>query len=288
MMQKRFFLFSGLVLLIFLACKQGSVAPEPLNIQDIKPIPAKEYSFTEKPIWADEFDQPGLPDDKIWSYDVGGSGWGNNELQYYTQADLDNAHVENGILTIEAKKESYEGKNYTSARLVTKGKKDFLYGRIEVRAKLPAGRGNWPAIWTLASQSDYGQTYWPDNGEIDIMEHVGYDPGVVHATVHTKSFNHVLNTQKAGIIQVPDFDQAFHVYRIDWTPEYIKAFIDGREYFTFQNSGKGWQEWPFDKKQHLLLNIAVGGNWGGQKGVDESLFPAKLWIDYVRVYGLKP
>ena len=119
------------------------------------------------------------------------------------------------------------------------------------------------------------------------MEHVGYDPGVVHSTVHTKSFNHVINTQKAGITQVPDFDQVFHVYRIDWTPEYIKAFIDGKEYFTFQNTRVGWEDWPFDKKQHLLLNIAVGGNWGGQKGVDDSIFPSKMLIDYVRVYGLK-
>ncbi|MHA8099940.1 glycoside hydrolase family 16 protein [Aquirufa aurantiipilula] len=286
-MKKRISIILGLVLVIFLACKQATVAPEPLNIQNIAPVPAKEYSFTENPVWADEFNQAGLPDDKIWSYDVGGSGWGNNELQYYTKADLDNAHVENGILTIEAKKESFEGKSYTSARLVTKGKKDFLFGRIEVRAKLPAGRGNWPAIWTLASQSEYGQAYWPDNGEIDIMEHVGYDPGVVHSTVHTKSFNHVINTQKAGITQVPDFDQVFHVYRIDWTPEYIKAFIDGKEYFTFQNTRVGWEDWPFDKKQHLLLNIAVGGNWGGQKGVDDSIFPSKMLIDYVRVYGLK-
>ncbi|MHA8064388.1 glycoside hydrolase family 16 protein [Aquirufa aurantiipilula] len=286
-MKKRISIILGLVLVIFLACKQATVAPEPLNIQNIAPVPAKEYSFTENPVWADEFNQAGLPDDKIWSYDVGGSGWGNNELQYYTKADLDNAHVENGILTIEAKKESFEGKSYTSARLVTKGKKDFLFGRIEVRAKLPAGRGNWPAIWTLASQSEYGQAYWPDNGEIDIMEHVGYDPGVVHSTVHTKSFNHVINTQKAGITQVPDFDQVFHVYRIDWTPEYIKALIDGKEYFTFQNTRVGWEDWPFDKKQHLLLNIAVGGNWGGQKGVDDSIFPSKMLIDYVRVYGLK-
>ncbi|CAM3868051.1 glycoside hydrolase family 16 protein [Aquirufa aurantiipilula] len=286
-MKKRISIILGLVLVIFLACKQATVAPEPLNIQNIAPVPSKEYSFTENPVWADEFNQAGLPDDKIWSYDVGGSGWGNNELQYYTKADLDNAHVENGILTIEAKKESFEGKSYTSARLVTKGKKDFLFGRIEVRAKLPAGRGNWPAIWTLASQSEYGQAYWPDNGEIDIMEHVGYDPGVVHSTVHTKSFNHVINTQKAGITQVPDFDQVFHVYRIDWTPEYIKALIDGKEYFTFQNTRVGWEDWPFDKKQHLLLNIAVGGNWGGQKGVDDSIFPSKMLIDYVRVYGLK-
>ncbi|RXK46844.1 glycoside hydrolase family 16 protein [Aquirufa rosea] len=286
-MKKRIFLFGGLVLLIFLACKQSSDLPEPLDIQSIQTQAPKEYTFTSNPVWADEFEQAGLPNDKIWSYDVGGSGWGNNELQYYTKADLDNAHVENGMLTIEAKKESFGGKNFTSARLVTKGKQDFMYGRVEVRAKLPAGLGTWPAIWTLASQSDYGNAYWPDNGEIDIMEHVGYDPGVVHATVHTKAFNHVINTQKANTTVVPDFDKVFHVYQIDWTPEYIKTYIDGKPYFTFQNTKKGWEEWPFDKKQHLLLNIAVGGNWGGQKGVDESIFPAKMLIDYVRVYGLK-
>ncbi len=285
-MKKQISLLGGLILLIFLACKQGSDVPEPLNIQNIQSVAAKEYSFTQNPVWSDEFEQSGLPDEKIWSYDVGGSGWGNNELQFYTKADLDNAFVKNGYLTIEARKESFVNRNFTSARLVTKGKKDFLYGRIEVRAKLPSGRGTWPAIWTLASHSEYGSTYWPDNGEIDIMEHVGYDPGVVHATVHTKAFNHVINTQKAATQLVSDFDQSFHEYRIDWTPDYIKAFIDGKLYFTFQNTSKGWEEWPFDKKQHLLLNIAVGGNWGGQKGVDDAIFPAKMLVDYVRVYGL--
>jgi beta-glucanase (GH16 family) len=252
-------------------------------------LPAtKVYTFTATPIWADEFDTPGLPDPKIWSYDVGGSGWGNNELQYYTEEDKDNVHIENGLLTIEARKENFGGKNYTSARMVTKGKKDFLYGKVEVRAKVPVGRGNWPAIWTLASQSDYGRQYWPDNGEIDVMEHVGFNPAVMHFSVHTKAFNHVIGTQKTSKTQVNDFDTAFHVYSIELTPKTIQAFIDGKPYFYFENSGKGWEEWPFDKKQHLLLNLAVGGNWGGQKGVDDSIFPNKFVIDYVRVYGLNP
>jgi len=248
----------------------------------------KVYSFTKDPIWADEFDTPGLPNEKFWSYDVGGSGWGNNELQYYTKADLDNAHIEKGILTIEARKETVGAKNYSSARIVTKGKQDFLYGKVEVRAKIPAGRGNWPAIWMLASQSEYGASYWPDNGEIDILEHVGYDPGVMHFSVHTKSFNHVIGTQKTATMRMNEFDQEFHVYTMEWTPQSIKSYIDGKLYFTFENTRRGWEEWPFDKKQHILLNLAIGGNWGGQKGVDDAIFPNKFLIDYVRVYGLNP
>ena len=272
-----------------LACKSSeALAPAPPVITQTPAAPPKVYSFSATPVWSDEFDTPGLPDSKIWSYDVGGSGWGNNELQYYTDADIDNAHIENGILTIEAKKESFGGKNYTSARIVTKGKKDMLYGKVEVRAKVPAGRGNWPAIWMLGSQSDYGTQFWPDNGEIDILEHVGFDPAVMHFSVHTKSFNHVIGTQKTSTTKIDDFDTAFHVYSIEWTPKTIQAFIDGKQYFYFENSGKGWEEWPFDKKQHVLINMAVGGNWGGQKGVDDTIFPNKFQIDYVRVYSLNP
>ena len=272
-----------------LACKSSeTLAPAPPVIMQTPAAPLKVYSFSATPVWSDEFDTPGLPDSKIWSYDVGGSGWGNNELQYYTDADIDNAHIENGILTIEAKKESFGGKNYTSARIVTKGKKDMLYGKVEVRAKVPAGRGNWPAIWMLGSQSDYGTQFWPDNGEIDILEHVGFDPAVMHFSVHTKSFNHVIGTQKTSTTKIDDFDTAFHVYSIEWTPKTIQAFIDGKQYFYFENSGKGWEEWPFDKKQHVLINMAVGGNWGGQKGVDDTIFPNKFQIDYVRVYSLNP
>jgi beta-glucanase (GH16 family) len=140
----------------------------------------------------------------------------------------------------------------------------------------------------LASQSDYGSAYWPDNGEIDILEHVGYDPGVMHFSVHTKAFNHVIGTQKTATMRMDDFDKEFHVYTMEWTPQNIKSYIDGKLYFTFENSGRGWEEWPFDKKQHILLNLAIGGNWGGQKGVDDTIFPNKFLIDYVRVYGLNP
>ncbi|SDM60648.1 glycoside hydrolase family 16 protein [Siphonobacter aquaeclarae] len=245
------------------------------------------YSFETTPVWSDEFNYSGLPDPKKWGYDVGGGGWGNNELEYYTKDRTENARVENGKLIIEARKEDYQGRQYTSARLVTKGKGDWTYGKIVVRARLPKGRGTWPAIWTLASQSDLSKTYWPDNGEIDIMEHVGYDPNRIHATVHTKAFNHVIHTQKNAQKVIPDAMESFHDYAIEWTPASIKAFIDGEQYFTFSNTGKGWQEWPFDKPQHLLLNIAVGGNWGGKEGVDESIFPQKMEVEYVRVYRMK-
>lgn len=249
--------------------------------------PPNASEFESKPFWADEFNKKGLPDAKKWGYDVGGSGWGNHELQYYTKDNLKNARVENGKLIIEAIKEPFEGKNYTSARLTSKGKADFLYGRFEVKAKLPKGLGTWPAIWMLATEHSYGQNYWPDNGEIDIMEHVGYDPNVIHASVHTKSYYHSIGTQKTAVKTIPTAMTDFHVYRIDWTPEKIESYIDGELYFTFKNEKTGWKEWPFDKKQHILLNIAVGGDWGGQKGVDDSIFPQKMEIDYVRVYKMK-
>lgn len=286
-MKNPIILSMALLGLAFLACKQDSLAPATANLSImVPPLTPKNYTFTEKPIWSDEFDMPGLPNAKNWTYDVGGAGWGNNELQYYTNADIDNAHVENGMLTIEARKEVIGTNGYSSARIVTKGKQDFLYGKVEVRAKVPAGRGNWPAIWTLASQSDYGKQYWPDNGEIDMMEHVGYDPTVMHFSVHTKAFNHVIGTQKTSTTKVDDFDTSFHVYSIEWTPNSIQSFIDGKQYFYFENSKKGWEEWPFDKKQHILMNLAVGGNWGGQKGVDDGIFPNKMVVDYVRIYGL--
>ena len=259
--------------------------------KDYGPLPtftpvSASYGFDEKPVWADEFDYSGLPDPKRWGYDVGGGGWGNNELQYYTKDRLENARVENGNLVIEARKEEYLGRNYTSARLVTKGKGDWTYGRIEVRAKLPRGRGTWPAAWTLASQTSYGTAFWPDNGEIDIMEHVGFDPGRVHANIHTKAFNHAIKTNKGANTLVPDAMDAFHTYRVDWTPTDMTFFVDDKSYFKFGNTGNGWQEWPYDKPQHLLLNIAVGGNWGGQQGVDDAIFPQKMLVDYVRVYKL--
>jgi beta-glucanase (GH16 family) len=238
-------------------------------------------------VWNDEFDsneEAQLPNPAKWVYNVGGHGWGNDELQYYTERQLKNARVENGMLIIEAHKEKFDKNDYTSARLVTKGKGDWLYGRFEIRAKLPSGRGTWPAIWMLASQRSYGSQFWPDNGEIDIMEHVGFNPDKVHATVHTKSFNHSIGTQVGQDITLPAAETKFHVYTIEWYEDRIDAYVDSIKYFTFENNGSGWEAWPFDKPFHLILNIAVGGSWGGQNGVDDSIFPTRLEIDYVRIY----
>lgn len=245
-----------------------------------------QETFSQKLIWSDEFDRDGLPDPKSWSYDVGDHGWGNKELQYYSKNDLKNARTENGILIIEAHADSSHPKGYTSARLVTKGKAAWEYGYIEVKAKLPEGLGTWPAIWMLPEENRHGG--WPKNGEIDIMEHVGYDPGKVHGTVHTEAFNHSIGTQKGAQLMVSDFQNDFHVYAIDWTEEKIDFFIDGQKYFTFGNTGNDYKEWPFSQPFHLILNIAVGGNWGGAKGVDASIWPQRMEVDYVRVYDKKP
>lgn len=245
------------------------------------------YRFSPKPIWSDEFNQNGLLDSTKWTYDVGGNGWGNNELQYYTYKNPKNARIENGSLIIETHKEHFGENHYTSARLVTRGKGDFRYGRFEVRAKLPKGRGTWPAIWMLASKPIYDKNYLPYNGEIDLMEHVGYDPGRVHTTIHTKSFNESNGTVASANRKLNDFDTAFHVYRVDWTPDKIEAFIDNELILSFPKVSNRWEEYPFDQPFHILLNIAVGGGWGGLKGVDESIFPQRMEIDYVRVYPLK-
>jgi beta-glucanase (GH16 family) len=232
-------------------------------------------------VWHDEFDGRGLPDSSKWSYDVGGHGWGNNELQFYTAGRKENAHLENGRLIIEAVRKDREGKNYTSARLVTRGKGDWQFGRVEVRAKIPRGRGTWPAIWMLASTTD---RKWPDDGEIDIMEHVGYDQGRIHATVHCKKYNHIIGTQKSAQIMLPDCSDNFHVYAVNWNKDSVEIAVDGKPYYSFTNDGSGYDSWPFDNKMHLILNIAVGGNWGGSQGVDTTIWPQRMEVDYVRVY----
>jgi len=240
-------------------------------------IKAQTYEL----VWSDEFNYTGLPDNSKWNYDVGGDGWGNNELQYYTRARTENTRVENGHLIIQAHKENYGGKAYTSARLITKSKGDWLYGKIEVKAKLPGGTGAWPAIWMLSTDWEYGD--WPASGEIDIMEYVGYDPGIVHGTVHTEDYNHMINTQVGRSRQVSDAETTFHVYSLTWTDEKIEIYVDETNYFTFY-ANSDYKKWPFDKRFHLLLNIAVGGNWGGIEGVEDTIFPIQMEIDYVRVY----
>ncbi|HOK60005.1 MAG: family 16 glycosylhydrolase [Tenuifilum sp.] len=245
-------------------------------------VPFTSLAQVKVLVWNDEFNYTGLPATDKWGYDVGGGGWGNNELQYYTNARTENARVENGNLVIEARKEQYEGSEYTSARLVTRYKGDWLYGRVETYAKLPSGTGTWPAIWMLPTNWVYGS--WPKSGEIDIMEYVGYDPGVVHGSIHTEAYNHVLGTQKTATISVPDAETAFHLYALEWTPEKIDIYVDNNKYFTFDNEHKDYKTWPFDQVFHLILNIAVGGNWGGAQGVDPNIWPQKMYVDYVRVY----
>lgn len=237
-------------------------------------------------VWADEFEVAGAPDTSRWGYDLGDGcpdvcGWGNNELQYYTNRP-ENVRVEDGKLLIEAHRESFEGKEYTSTRLVSKNKGHWQYGYIEARAKLPQGTGTWPAIWMLPTDWVYGG--WPASGEIDIMEHVGFNQNMVYGTVHTKAFNHNIGTHKGDSLALEDVHNSFHLYAIDWSPDKIDFLIDGELYNTFENEGTGYEAWPFDKPFHLLINLAVGGDWGGTKGVDENLWPQRLEVDYIRVY----
>ena len=251
------------------------------------PLSGFSQSAFTKLVWSDEFDYKGLPDTTKWGYDKGkgcpeNCGWGNNELQYYTWNRLDNARVKKGKLIIEARKENFESAGYTSARIVSKNKGDWKYGRFEIKAKIPEGRGMWPAIWMLPTKWEYGS--WPHSGEIDIMENVGYWPDSVLGTIHTGAYNGLKGTQKSGGLTVKKSSKKFHVYAVEWTAENISFLMDNQVYHVFKNEHTDAEAWPYDKEFHLLLNIAVGGNWGGKYGVDDNIFPQKMEVDYVRVY----
>lgn len=261
--------------------KKSSPLPGGGNTNTGGSAPAnKVYTFDTKTAWADEFDVAGKPDTSKWAYETGGNGWGNHELEYYTPGN--NVDVVNGNMVLTAKKETSAGMNYTSARLLSKGAGNFLYGRFEIRAKVPPGRGTWPAIWMLPTDNAYGN--WPNSGEVDIMEHVGYDPDKFYFTIHTGAYNHTLNTQRGTNVSMANATSDYHVFRIDWTPNAITGFIDDQQVYTFKNEGTGSAAWPFDKRFHIMLNIAVGGDWGGAQGVDDTVFPAVMQIDYIRYY----
>ena len=233
-------------------------------------------------VFSDEFDSPGAPDPSKWGYETGYIR--NNEKQYYTSRP-ENVRAEGGNLVIEARREPYQGFAYTSASINTEGRFEFKYGRVEVRAKLPAGFGMWPAIWTLGvNRKTVG---WPACGEIDIMENVGFEPSRIHASVHTTAYNHTKGTQKTATIDVANLSEDFHVYAMEWKSDRIDVSVDGQQYFTFRNEGAGAAVWPFDAPQYLLVNLAIGGSWGGQKGIDEAKFPARYLVDYVRIYQQK-
>ena len=240
-------------------------------------------------VWSDEFEYEGLPDSTKWSYDVGdacdkpaGCGWGNQELQYYTDARLKNARVEGGHLIIETHQEKFKTRDYTSARLVTKGKGDWLYGKVVTRAKLPSGKGVWSAIWMLST--DDLHMGWPNSGEIDIMENVGFDQDSVLGTIHTLKYNHLKGTHKNGGVKEKGFQEEFHDYTLEWEEDEMRWYIDDKEIFRYANEGSGFEAWPFDHRFYLIMNIAYGGEWGGRKGVSPELLPSKMEVDYVRVY----
>ena len=261
----------------------GPTKPVPDRLKITTPTATTMPTARRQLIWSDEFEGTDLPDTTKWNYDVGGHGFGNNELQFYLANRPENARLENGNLVIETRKETYQNRSYTSAKLWTKGKVEWKGGRIEVRAKLPKGRGTWPAIWMLSAKEPM---QWPRDGEIDIMEHVGFNEGVVHGTIHTEAYNHVKKTQLGKSTPVPDATQKFHVYAIEWDTERIAFFVDDQNYYTVTKAETGafYEQWPFDQPFYLILNVAVGGGWGGQKGVDDSIFPTRMEVDYVRVY----
>ncbi len=229
-------------------------------------------------VWNDEFDEGTQPNTTEWWYETGAGGWGNNELQNYvagSQGGEQLAKIENGILTITAKK---IGGTVYSIRMNTQ--KSWTYGYFEARLKVPVGKGTWPAFWMMPQNF----TTWPGDGEIDIMEHVGKDANRIHSSIHCNAYNHTIGTQRTASTMVPTAQTEFHVYAVEWTPDFIKGYVDGINYFTFNKENPtNYDKWPFFNPFYLKLNLAWGGNWGGPE-VDESFLPATYQIDYVRVF----
>jgi len=240
-------------------------------------------------VWSDEFEGEKLDESK-WLYDVGNWGWGNNELQYYTDNRIENTRLEDGNLIIEARKNDM-GQEWTSARLTTRGKVSFLYGKIEFKAIVPREKGNWAAGWTLGD-SYVDELSWPYCGEIDIMESVGYEvndetgDGISHATVHTPAYYFKINNQISSTKNVKNIAGEFHTYAVEWTPTEVRGLVDGEQYYLYDKNAND-REWPFAKPQNIILNLAMGGGWGGAEGMDSTVTSQKLIIDYVRVYGMK-
>jgi beta-glucanase (GH16 family) len=278
---------------VCLACgeKQGSPGPLPpvanadtvIDVSGPEVINYEEWNL----VWSDEFEEPTIDLEK-WSFQIGNGcpnlcGWGNNELQYYTDREQ-NAFIEDGQLIIRAARERYEGFAYTSARMISKDKGDFRFGRIEARAKLPEGKGIWPAIWMLPTDEVYGS--WAASGEIDIMEMVGHEPNTIHGTVH---YNQWPNNKYLGddYPATPDLSEEFHTYAITWEKDSIYWWFDDTNYFSI-HEGKLPQaeQYPFNERFYLILNLAVGGNWPGSPD-GTTRFPQQLAIDYIRIYQRK-
>lgn len=241
-------------------------------------------------VWSDEFDGPALDLSK-WRYDTARNkaGWWNGEQQYYAEGRPQNLRIENGRLILEARRDPWTlrarpdwgGQAYSSAKITTKGKAGWTNGFFEVRAKLPCAHGTWPAIWLLPEKADG----WPDGGEIDVMEEVGSQPNVVHATLHTALFNHARKTQRGADLVVPTACTAFHRYQLAWRPDSITIGVDDRAFMRVKNDQPGGRAaWPFNERFYLILNLAMGGPWAG--AVDDRALPQRMEVDYVRVWKL--
>ncbi|HMB01668.1 MAG TPA: family 16 glycosylhydrolase [Spirochaetota bacterium] len=238
--------------------------------------------LAEDVVWSDEFEGTRIKSE-YWSIIDTGGGFGNNEKQFYSKR-TENIAVSNGYLWITARKEDFNGYDYTSAKIQTKNRTNFQYGRIEACLTLPYGRGTWPAFWMLGENID--NVGWPYCGEIDIMEHVGYEMNKIHGTIHTGAYNHLTGTAKGDSVWVDSVATSNYIYAVEWTPEYIAFFVNNNNYFTVTKAecGTDFSQWPFNNPCFLILNLAIGGDWGGALGIDNSIFPQTMAIDYVRVY----
>jgi len=265
-----------IILSLLAGCAPANwIAPAPT------PIPVPEGWNL---VWHDEFDGKSI-NETNWTYDLGGGGWGNGEMQEYTEKP-ENARVENGLLVIEARKETLDngGTQFTSARLKTQGLQTFQYGRIEARIKVPEGKGLWPAFWMLGE--NFPVVGWPDCGEIDIMEYVGREPDLIIGTMHGPGYSGALGLSRWNR-QSYNIADDFHTYAIEWDPNHISWFFDGEEYNTFTREDVGNRPWVFDQPFFIILNLAIGGTLGGIV-TPETSFPSQYLVDYVRVYQAVP
>ncbi len=255
-----------------------------LDLSATSAVIAEDENWTL--VWADEFDAGKTSNSNSWVVIEGNGcptlcGFGNEELQTYT-AESQNLRIEDGKLIIEA----HYDDTYTSAKITSQKMPGWQTGKIAMRARLPKGVGTWPAFWMLPDVDSFGA--WPKSGEIDIMEHVGHREGYIHGTIHTEAYNHKIGTQKGGEIFVPNAASGFHDYSLEWTSNSLRWLVDGEKYFEIDRmQGDASPEWPFDQPFHIILNLAVGGFWGGEKGVVSEDFPARYEVDWVRVWQQK-
>lgn len=243
----------------------------------------QSYSQKYVLVWSDEFNTPGLPDSTKWDYEVGKVR--NNELQYYTHQRSENARIQDTVLIIEARKEAFKGADYTSASLISRYKGDWLYGKFEIRAKVPTGKGTWPAIWMMPTNDEYGG--WPKSGELDIMEYVGYDPSTLYFNAHYEGTDASGHQSSGGKTTISEPYNQFITFTFVWTPTQIEWWTDGVKSYTYTKTSDDPRQWPFNKMFYMILNLAYGGAWGAQQGIDDTKLPHKFFIDYVRVYQLQ-